>query len=244
MTKVEIAIERERCRRSCHFFVFDSGYLRSKDEHDQDEPVKVFPPHEYLRVLLDCLLVSGRFVEPRDADHALGAGIDYDWLERISDMGVLLIEKSRQVLATWVVCAYLLWRAKYRPYQLILVQSKREDDAANLVFAKDADVGRISFMETHLPKFLRTVEFPRGATYGHLHFPHGSHIWGIPEGGDIVRSNTASALFMDEAAFMVDFDASYTAARPAIEGGGQLIVVSSANPGSFCTLIEGDKVAA
>lgn len=244
VTKVEIALERERCRRSAHWFIFDSGYLRTKDEHDGDEPVKAFPAHPYLRVILDCLLVSGRYIEPYRADYALGAGFEVAWLERIADMGMLPVEKSRQVMATWIVCAYLLWRAKFNPYQLILVQSKREDDAANLVFAKDADVGRISFMETHLPKWLRSVEFPRGATYGHLHFPHGSHIWGIPEGGDIIRSNTASAILMDESAFMADFEASYTAARPAIDGGGQLIMLSSAHPGAFCTLVEGDREAA
>jgi len=47
----------------------------------------------------------------------------------------------------------------------------------------------------------------------------------------------------DESAFQPEFDASYTAARPCLEGGGQYIAISSANPGSFCELVEGDKAS-
>ena len=238
-----MVVERERCRRWAHHFIFDSGWLLTKDEHDSENPVKRFPDLEYLRVLLDCLLVSGRYVEVGEARFALSGGISRAWLERTRDIGLLPVEKSRQVMATWLVCAYLLWRAKFAPYQLILVQSKREEDAANLVFNKDPAVGRISFMEMHLPPFLATIDLARGTTFGHLYLPNGSHIWAVPEGGDIIRSNTPSVVFSDESSFQPEFDASYTAARPCLDGGGQYIAISSANPGAFCELVEGDKAA-
>ena len=240
MTGADEVLEREKCRRWAHHFVFDSGFLKTKDEHDGGNPVKPFPRQPYLRVLLDCLLVSGRFMDPSEATWALDAGVSPDWMALTRDIGLLPVEKSRQVMATWLVCAYILWRAKYHQYQLILVQSKREDDAANLVFNKDETVGRISFMETRLPPFLRSVEFPKAATFGHIYFPNGSHIWAIPEGGDVIRSNTPSVVFSDEAAFQPEFGSSYTAARPALDGGGQYICVSSAEPGEFCELIEGE----
>lgn len=247
MTKGEQVFERERCRRWAHYFIFDSGHLRTKDEHDQESPVKPFPEMPYLRVLLDCLLVSGKLMEPERARFALEAGLDVGWLRLIHDIGLLPVEKSRQVMATWLVCAYLLWRAKFRQYQLILVQSKREDDAANLVFNKDESVARMSFMESQLPAWLRSIEFPKDATFGHLHvrqsFGRGSHLWAVPEGADIIRSNTPSVVFSDESAFQPEFDASYTAARPCLEGGGQYVAISSANPGSFCELVEGEKPA-
>jgi len=221
--------------------------LRTKDEHDQETPVKPFPDLPYLRVLLDCLLVSGKLKDPVVANYALDAGLSYEWLGLIWDIGLLPVEKSRQVMATWLVCAYLLWRAKFRQYQLILVQSKREDDAANLVFNKDEGVARMSFMESQLPSWLRSIEFPKDVTFGHIHvrsgFGKGSHVWAVPEGADIIRSNTPSVVFSDESAFQPEFDASYTAARPCLEGGGQYIALSSANPGSFCELVEGDKAA-
>lgn len=231
-------LEAERCRRSAHYFIFDSKKLLTKDEHDQIHPVKPFYDEIYLRVVLDCLLVSGKIIKPEKARYAGQAGFSDEYLEALYFSGMFAVEKSRQLLATWIVCAYLLWRAKYRPHQLILVQSKREDDAANLVYNKEPTVARISFMESNLPAHLRTVVFPKGGAYGHLFIPNGSHVWAIPEGGDIIRSNTSSVVFGDESAFQPEFDKALTAALPSIKGGGQGIFISSAEPGAFQTFVE------
>jgi hypothetical protein len=227
----------ERCRRDPQYFVFDSG-LVTKDEHDLNAPAKPFPDEPYLRILLDVLCVSGRILAPEQARYAVWPHVGADWLQAVAQSGMVLVEKSRQVMATWLCCAYLLWRGKFHAHQLLLVQSKREDDAANLVFCKEAWQARMSFMETHLPKALQSVVFPRGGSYCQLNFPSGSRAWGIPEGGDIVRSNTPSVIFADEAAFQPEFGASFTAALPAIKGGGSYIGVSSAEPGTFADMVE------
>lgn len=229
-------LEYERCRRDPHYFVFEQ--VRTKDEHDAEDPVKRYPDVLYLRALLDALLVSGRIFTPEQARYAVEAGHSELWLRGLSNAGILMVEKSRQVMATWLCCGYLLWRAKFRDHQLLLVQSKKEEDAANLVFNGEAWVSRISFMETNLPSHLRTVPFPKGASYAQLRFPNGSRIWGIPEGGDIIRSNTASVIFSDEAAFQPEFGNAFTAALPAIKGGGSYVAISSAEPGSFAELVE------
>jgi hypothetical protein len=229
-------LEYERCRRDPHYFIFEQ--VRTKDEHDAVDPVKRFPAHLYLRALLDTLLVSGRLFDPSHAICAREAGHSELWLRALSTSGICMVEKSRQVMATWLCCAYLLWRAKFRDHQLILVQSKKEEDAANLVFNGEPWVARMSFMESNLPPHLKTCPFPRGASYGQLRFPNGSRIWGIPEGGDIIRSNTASVIFSDEAAFQPEFGNAFTAALPAIKGGGSYVAISSAEPGSFAELVE------
>jgi hypothetical protein len=227
----------ERCRRDPHYFVFESG-LVTKDEHDMTCPAKPFPNDAYLHFTLDVLLIAGRILPPALARYARPPHVTPGWTEAIASSGIVLIEKSRQVMATWLCCAYMLWRAKFHQHQLILVQSKREDDAANLVFAKEPWQARMSFMETHLPKYLQSVAWPRGGSFCQLTFPSGSRAWGIPEGGDIIRSNTASVIFSDEAAFQPEFGASFTAALPAIKGGGSYIGVSSAEPGAFAELVE------
>ncbi len=237
-TKTRHTVEAEDCRRSAQYFVFESGKLLSKDEHDIRDPVKRFPSHLYMRSLLDCLLVSGRLVPPENARFALDAGHSIEWLHGLWSSGIFAVEKSRQMMVTWLVCAYLLWRAKYLSHQLILVQSKKEEDAANLVFVKEPHVARISFMEIHLPVHLRSCTFPKAGTYAHLYFPNGSHIWGIPQGADVIRSNTPSVWFSDESGYQPEFDLAYTAALPAVKGGGQAILVSSAEPGDFQALCE------
>jgi hypothetical protein len=241
-----------RMAQSAHLFIFgddDLPGLLTKDEHAPEEPVQPFPDKPYLRVFLDCLLVSGRYLAPQAAHYALDWGVPLARLTRLHQSGVLCIEKSRQVMASWMVVAYLLWRAKFHPHQLILVQSKREDDAALLVFTKEPQIGRMSFLELGVHDDLRQLGFGGvkeatqtgiGATRCHLFFPNGSHVWGIPQGGNIIRSNTCSCLFSDEAAFQPEFGLAYQAALPSIKGGGQGIFVSSAEVGDFAVLIEAE----
>src|SRR3972149_3610393 len=73
-TKTKQRLETERCRRSAHYFIFDSRRLVTKDEHDAKEPVKPFPDLAYLRSLLDALLVSGRIGRVEDGKYARRAG--------------------------------------------------------------------------------------------------------------------------------------------------------------------------
>lgn len=219
---------RTLCSRKAHYFIFDSRCLLTKDEHRAEAPVQPFPDKAYLRVMLDCLLLTAGLLPPDKATWANEAGMP---VEAFWNAGMLAIEKSRQIMATWLVSAYCLWRAKYRAHQLILWQSKKEDDAANVVFDKDLETARISFMEAHLPRELRD---PVQTSRCNLRYPHtGSRIWGIPEGADIIRSNTPSVLVSDEAAFQPEFASARDAAMPSVKGGGQLVALSSAAPGAF-----------
>ena len=241
--------------KDAHAFVFglEEPVLWTKDEHDQECPEKPFPDYFYLRVILDCLLVSGRFLRPLEASHALSWGIPLAHLERQASMGMVFMEKSRQILASWVCGASGRWRAMFHRHQLCIVQSKKEDDAAKFVFIKEAQQGRISFMESRLPLWLQDGlfvtheeiphhkrEFVRRADNGHLWYPNGSHIWAVPQGGDVIRSNTPSVLLSDEAAFQPAFALAYQAALPSLKGGGQGIFISSAEVGDFATLVEAE----
>ena len=185
---------------------FFAKFVRTKDEHaDGRQSVKPFPTREekpYLWEIADAL------VEEK----------------------ILFIEKSRQLMLTWLMCVYCLWFAKYRENRLIFIQSKKEEDAANLVFNTEPNHARISFIETNLPDELQSDVI---WSYGKAYFDSGSRIWGIPEGGDQVRSYTPSLLFTDEFAFQPEAELSWKAARPAITGGGQFVAVSSAKNGSF-----------
>jgi len=242
--------------KDAHAFVFGcpeyGQVLYTKDEHRLENPEQPFPDYEYLRVLLDCLLVSGRFLQPNHASYALDWGIPLAHLELQASTGTTFMEKSRQIMASWLCCAYLLWRAKFYMHQLILIQSRKEDDAAKFVYLKEPQQARISFMELRLPSCLQDDLFldrsngrekramVQFADNGNLFFPNGSHIWAVAQGGNVIRSNTCSCLFSDEAAFQAEFGLAYAAALPALRGGGQGIFISSAEQGDFATLIEAE----
>jgi len=182
-------------------------YIVTKDEHAEgDLSIRLFPTREEKPAI-------------------------WDLLDTMKEESMLAIEKSRQLLVTWLCCLFCLWVAKFQKNRLVFVQSKKEEDAANLVFNSEWSKARISFMESNLPESLKSDVLP---AYGKLYFKEtGSSIWGIPEGGDQIRSYTPSLVFSDEFAYQPEAEAAWTAAKPCVMGGGKFFAVSSANPGGF-----------
>jgi hypothetical protein len=194
-------VELELCARDPNYWIWnDQEYVKTRDESvEPSKSVRPFPDKPYLRSLV------------RDLHDP--------------DISILMIAKSRQLTVTWLVCVYLCWRARFFPNQLIFIQSKKEEDAANLVFSKVPGNARISFVEENLPWWMQQTLIP---SMGQLLYPNASKIWGIPQGADIVRSYTASILFSDEFAFQPFAEDAYKAAKPSAK---KIVGVSSANPG-------------
>ena len=114
----------------------------------------------------------------------------WEFLDEVrSARGVLVVEKSRQMVITLGMCMYILWESKYRKNRLWFVQSKKEEDAAALVYSHNPLKARMSFMESKLPEELRTVEFEHDGSYGEIYFTEtDSVVKAIPEGGSQIRS--------------------------------------------------------
>ena len=150
---------------------------------------------------------------------------------------LLAVWKSRQMMMTWLFCALSLWDAMYHPGRLIMLQSKREEDAVGDENVGDGLLGRIKFILNHMPL---VPNMPRYEKIGNrVRFTdNNSTLWAIPQGADIIRQRTASGIFSDEAAFQDEFSDAYVAARPCIRGGGWFTALSSVNPGFFQHLCE------
>jgi phage FluMu gp28-like protein len=154
----------------------------------------------------------------------------WDFIDTVQREDLLACEKSRQLMVTWAMCLYCLWVAKFQKNRIVFVQSKKELDAANLVFNTEVGSARISFMESRLPDYLRSeVQW----SFGKAVFDTGTWIWGIPEGGDQIRSYTVSLLFSDEFAFQPAGEEAWKAASASVKRGGKVVLVSSANNGAY-----------
>lgn len=181
--------------------ILDTDFFKTKDEHRSDGEFPI-PPLDYCRVVLNILCT-----------------------ERL-----IVIPKSRQVMITWLVCAYLIARAITRRNQLIVYQTKREEDALSFM-------SRVYFMYDHLPGWIRQIRPrtlpPKENKYKLELTSQSSKIWGIPSGADIIRSNTVSIFFSDEVNFQPEAKASLRAAGPSLGSKGQGIWVSTANLGGL-----------
>lgn len=195
-------LELEKCKRSCAYWLFHPlKWVWTKDEYSMSETIKPFPRE--IAIL--------------------------DVLYEVHGNPLVFIGKSRQLMATWLMCAYFCWWARFWSGQLLFLQSKKEEDAANLVFNKEPGSARIDFIETHLPYWMQDLRAPK-PSYGQRLYSNGSKIWGIPQGSDTIRSYTGSGLFSDEAAFQPFFLQAFRAAKPSCR---KIVAVSSAEPGEF-----------
>lgn len=191
------------CRRNVKHWLWGdgenhNGWVWTIDEHDDIEPIKIFPYKTYIERLVDL------------------------WLNE----PIIFIYKSRQMLLTWTFVALNLWLAQFHEARLVFFQSKKEKDA-------DSIVERAHVIYENQPAFLKQNCNPGNAgkhTYCKLEFPDiHSKIVGIPEGGDQIRSHTASSILSDEAAFQPEIRDSYGASKPCIDGGGRFTALTTSS---------------
>ena len=133
------------------------------------------------------------------------------------------------MIEDWELGALYLHDAMFFPSRLNLIQSKKEEDA-------DEVLERIFVMYDRLPAFMKSWQPLAGNRKTHclMKFSRNrSRLIAIPEGPDHVRSLTPTGLFSDETVYQDDVEKMVAAASPALGDHGRLTMVSSAGPSYF-----------
>lgn len=145
----------------------------------------------------------------------------------------LVILKARQLGLTWLVAAYVLWRAIFHYNELIIVISAKEDLAIEFL-------DRVKFMFDRLPDWMKPAVRVRHTT--ELSFGYetrdergnvkieglNSTIKSIPSTPDAGQSKTISLLVMDETALNRYCKQIWGSAKPTLEhAAGQAIIISN-----------------
>jgi len=152
-------------------------------------------------------------------------------IEAIQNEPVLFVEKSRDLMISWLCVGYFTHAAMTNHEREVLFQSQKEDKAAELIdYAKTLYEQQNEQLKRRFPlsKPLKEQSALK------LEFTNGSRIIGIPEGADQIRSFHPWGLLMDEAAFQPEAGEAYDAAVPVCQ---KIIVVSSAGPGWFADFV-------
>lgn len=167
-----------------------------------------------------------------------------EYLKRVCELSqkepILCIPKSRRMMMTWVCLAIILWEGLFKDNQMIFVQSKKFDDSCYLL-----GIDRLMFMYENLPhnrhqfpKLVKKISSDKG--YSVLKFSNGTTFMAVAEGPDQLRQYTASRVYCTEMAFWDSAELTWIALRPVIQGGGKILIDSSANPGFFSKIINED----
>ena len=174
---------------------------------------------------------------------------DLEYLRRVDQCfikySILAIPKSRRMLMTWRLLALNLWEALFLSNRTQFIQSKKAADSAYLMGDE-----RIMFMYKHLlqdfplhpwPQVIRKMKDNDGKGYDLIQFSNGTSFHAIAEGPDQLRQYTASRIYCTEMAFWDKAENTWKSLRPTIQGGGKIVIDSSANPGFFAWLVGEEK---
>lgn len=134
---------------------------------------------------------------------------------------LLLLLKARQLGISWLACVSALYRCLTRKSQTILLFSQGQLEADELI-------RRIRFLYVN---HVESAVLPALTTdnIGELEWSNRSRIISLPATKRAGRSFTASLVILDEFAFMQFGPQLLEAAKPTINDGGALWIISSAD---------------
>lgn len=131
-----------------------------------------------------------------------------------------IVLKARQVGVSWLAAAYALYRAQYQPSAVVLVLSQGQAESYEL--ARKVR----SLWETLPARLQRTLTTDSA---GELAWQGGGRLLALPATQRAGRGYTATLVVADEAAYHPWAQSNYAAYKPALDGGGQFLCVSTAN---------------
>lgn len=131
--------------------------------------------------------------------------------------------KARQIGWSTLIGFYVFWLAFFRPNTRIMLLSKGEREAQELLSKVRFGAERIpSWLAARGPK-IKTSNLQK------LEFTNGSEILSLPSGNNPARGFTGRLVVCDEFAFLENSDEAWASIEPTADIGGQLIILSTAN---------------
>jgi len=162
-------------------------------------------------------------VKTLDATGGIKPFPDYPFASRLVegllDHRILIVAKSRQMMATWTVAATTLYRALFETPGIYLFLSKGARDSKELV-------KRLKIMVTNLPSDLRDQIKIKAEE---VTFANESRIISLPATEFAPRMYSPSGVFWDEMAFTPKSEGIWTSLKPAIDSGGSFVGISTPN---------------
>lgn len=131
----------------------------------------------------------------------------------------LIVLKARQLGLTWLCLGYALWLMLFRPAAVILLFSRREDEAQELM-------GRLQGMYRYLPDWMQCREVLK-ENQSEYRLSNGSAALCFPTTGG--RSYTGTFVLADEADFIPDLSGFLNAVKPTVDAGGQMALISTSD---------------
>ena len=181
---------------------------------------------EYIKCSEDVIYFTETYMKIINVDHGLVPFKLYDYqkemLRNMQHERFNIIATARQSGKSTVTCAFILWFIIFHSKKTVALLANKGDTAREIL-------GKIQLAYMHLPKWLQqgVTEWNKGSFV----LENMSRVIASATSSDNIRGYAINLLFIDEAAFIENWETFFTSVFPTITSGKttRVILVSTPN---------------
>lgn len=181
---------------------------------------------EYVKCSKDVIYFTEKYMKIINVDKGLINFKLYDYqkemLKSFADNRFNIVTTARQAGKSTTTCAFILWYIIFNPEKTVALLANKGDTAREIL-------GRVQLAYQHLPKWLQqgVKEWNKGS----FELENNSRVLAAATSSDAIRGYSINLLFIDEAAFIENWDEFFTSVYPTISSGteSKIVLVSTPN---------------
>jgi len=206
----------------------EQGYKGNLKLKKENQAIEWTPKlvEEYLKCSKDPVYFTETYMKIINVDKGLINFKLYPYqremLKNFADNRFNIITTARQAGKSTTTCAFILWYIIFHPEKTVALLANKGDTAREIL-------GRIQLAYQHLPKWLQqgVKEWNKGSFI----LENDSRVIAAATSSDAIRGYSINLLFIDEAAFIENWNEFFTSVYPTISSGSEskIILVSTPN---------------
>jgi len=181
---------------------------------------------EYVKCSQDPVYFTETYMKIISVNEGLVSFKLYDYQKKMvqsfADNRFSIITTARQAGKSTTTCAFILWYIIFHPEKTVALLANKGDTAREIL-------SRVQLAYQHLPKWLQqgVVEWNKGSFV----LENNSRVIAAATSASAIRGYSINLLFIDEAAFIDNWDEFFTSVYPTISSGSEskIILVSTPN---------------
>jgi hypothetical protein len=181
---------------------------------------------EYMKCSQDPVYFTEKYMKIINVDKGLMSFKLYDYqkkmLRSFASNRFNIVTTARQAGKSTTTCAFILWYILFHADKTVALLANKGDTAREIL-------GKIQLAYQHLPVWLQ--QGVKEWNKGNIELENNSRVIAAATSSDAIRGYAINLLFIDEAAFIDNWESFFTSVYPTISSGteSKIILVSTPN---------------
>lgn len=204
-----------------------TGYLGNQNLKGSDTPIEWSPDlvQEFFKCSKDPIYFSEKYIKIVHVDRGLIPIVLYDYqkeiIENITNNRRVVVATSRQAGKTTVAVAVILHYILFNKHKSVALLANKGDSAREIL-------DRIQIAYEALPKWIQqgVVTWNKGS----IELENGCKVIAAASSSSAIRGKSISFLYIDETAFLENWDEFFTSVYPTISSGNTTKILLTSTP--------------